>query len=216
MLSFIVGMIATALAYPTEKYVAEMMFENGFAVGADKITLLFLWALVEEVLKYGAIFFVALRSKFFDEPIDAVIYFITVALGFAALENAMFLVNPLGDGDTLATILLGNFRFVGATLLHVAASAIVGVALAATFYGTRAERAAAQAVGLVGAVVLHTAFNYSIIKTDGMFLYEIFMVLWALILVLLFACERIKRMAPRSHVEHPRTGIVVIPRKDHA
>jgi hypothetical protein len=33
--------------------------------------------------------------------------------------------------------------------------------------------------------------------------------LWIFILGLILICEKIKRMAPRSHVEHPHTGQII-------
>lgn len=213
ILAFLSGMLATAAAYPVEKDIRDIILTSdsfSFIKNTD-IVLLFLWAVTEEVLKFGAIYMVALRSKYFDEPIDAVLYLVTIALGFASLENAMFLINPLGEGDTIATILLGNFRFVGATLLHVAASSVVGVALALSFYSTKEKRLLAAFIGLMGAIILHTIFNFSIIKSEGVYLNEIFVGLWIFILGILLICEKIKKMAPRSHVEYPHTGTIIIP-----
>jgi RsiW-degrading membrane proteinase PrsW (M82 family) len=207
ILAFLSGMLATAAAYPVEKFIATHVN------GAD-MTLLFLWAVTEEALKFLAIYIVALRSKYFDEPIDAVLYLVTIALGFAALENAMFLINPLGDGDAIATILLGNFRFVGATLLHVAASGIIGVTLALTFYSKKEKRRLAMFLGLLGAITLHTVFNFSIIVSEGAYLYNILIGLWVFILGILLICEKIKKIAPRSHVEYPNTGTFIIPLKN--
>lgn len=202
ILSFIVGMLATIVAFPVEKFVIEH-------VAANNLLLLFLWAVIEEVLKFGGIYLVALRTKYFDEPIDGVIYLVTIALGFAALENALFLFSPLGLGDALGTLTLSNFRFIGATLLHVGASGLVGVAIALTFYRKRLWRLTSAILALCGAIVLHTIFNFSIIASEGRFLYAVFAGLWVLIVGLLLICEKIKRIAPRSHVEYPHTGIIV-------
>lgn len=206
ILSFLVGMLATAASYPIEKWIAG-------GGGMSDSMLLFFWAVTEESLKFIGIAIVALRSEYFDEPIDAVIYFMTIALGFAALENTMFLINPLSGGDTIAALLLGNFRFVGATLLHVAASGMIGVILALNFYQPKFVRQIASIGALFGAIVLHTLFNFSIITSEGAYIYEIFIVLWVFILMLLLACEQIKRMAPRSHVEYAHTGVVFLPNK---
>ena len=208
ILSFLVGMLATAIAYPTEQYIMKH-----FDVGS--VGLLFLWAATEEMLKFTGIYLVALRSKYFDEPIDAVIYLITIALGFASLENAMFLINPLGGGDWSATIMLGDFRFIGATLLHVAASGLVGVVIALAFYMPTAKRHLVSALGLFGAVILHTLFNFSIIVSEGVYLYEIFVCLWVFVLGILLICEKIKRMAPRSHSLYSHTGSIIIPHKNY-
>ena len=52
----------------------------------------FLWAaLVEEVVKFMAIRFMILNDPEFDEPVDAMIYMITASLGFAAIENILFI-----------------------------------------------------------------------------------------------------------------------------
>ena len=204
ILSFLVGMLATASAYPIEKWIATHMAGNN-------LNLLFFWAATEETLKFLGIYIVALRSKYFDEPIDAVVYFMTIALGFAALENTMFLINPLSGGEHMSAFLLGNFRFIGATLLHVAASGMIGVILALTFYQERITRELAGVGGLIGAILLHTLFNFSIIKTEGSYIYEIFIVLWVFILAILLICEKIKRMAPRSHVEYANTGTIFLP-----
>lgn len=199
MLAFLVGMLATAIAFPIEKFIVEH-------VATDNVSLLFLWAVVEECLKFIGIFFVAIRTKYFDEPIDAVMYLITIALGFAALENAMFLFTPLNQGDGLASLILGQFRFIGATLLHVGASGIVGVAMAFAFYKPWQVRAVVTMLALSLAIALHTLFNFSIITSGGEYLYGVFATLWAFILGILLACEKIKRMAPRSHVAYPHTG----------
>ena len=208
ILSFLVGMLATACAYPVEKFIATNL-------NANDLSLLTLWAITEETFKFLGIYIVALKSRYFDEPIDGVVYLITIALGFSALENAMFLINPLGTGDAFATLLLGDFRFIGATLLHVAASGTVGIAIALSYYAEPWEKRIWLGVGLICAIVLHTTFNFSIIVSEGSYLYEIFIGLWTLILGILLVCEKIKRMAPRSHVEHPHTGTIIIPHKSY-
>ncbi len=206
ILAFLVGMLATSLAYPTEHFVADLA--SAYFPGTDNYTLLFLWSAIEEILKYAGIYVIALRTAYFDEPIDAVIYFVTIALGFAALENAMFLLSPVGEGDAVKTLLLGNFRFIGSTVLHVAASAIIGISLAFTFYERRFERELAGAVGLSGAIALHSLFNFSIMKSGESYIYMIFLGLWSVIILILFLCERVKRLAPRSHVAYTHTGFL--------
>ena len=189
LLSFIGGMVATGISFFAEKTLAEYEMLSNF-------TLIFLWATTEEVLKFFFIYIIALRTKYFDEPIDAVLYLVTVALGFAAMENAMFLFNPLGDGDFIASILLGDFRFIGASLLHVAASGSIGVAMGLSFYFAKSRRILWTTVGLLSAIILHTIFNFSIIESKGAAIYQIFAVLWIYIIHLLFVSERIKRMNP--------------------
>lgn len=187
--SFVGGMIATATAFFIEKFIAGYDTLSNFS-------LIFLWAVTEEALKFVSIYLVALRTKFFDEPIDAVLYLVTASLGFAAMENTMFLFNPIQEGNYVTSLLLGDFRFIGASLLHVAASGVIGIAMGLSFHEARTKRIFWMSAGLIGAIALHTAFNFSIIKSDGAAIYQIFAVLWVFIIGILFVSERIKRMAP--------------------
>lgn len=208
VLAFLAGMLATATAYPLEKYLGDVLAVSN---NLDSFRFLFVVSVVEESLKYFAIYFVALRSRFFDEPIDAVVYFVTIALGFAALENTLYLISPLGSGDAFGTIMLGNFRFIGATLLHVAASSILGVTLAMTFFASRIKRIGATILALAGAIGLHTLFNFTIIATEGRLMYLLFVLLWFSILALLLACEKIKRLAPRERQGQDGGNVVRLP-----
>jgi RsiW-degrading membrane proteinase PrsW (M82 family) len=127
-----------------------------------------------------------------DEPIDMVIYMIVVALGFAALENALFIFNPLIAGDYLGSAITGSFRFLGATLLHVLASGTVGVFLALSFYQPKLIQILAGTTGLFIAIVLHYLFNKFIIGTSGGTILVVFLFVWMGIIILFMLFERIK------------------------
>jgi RsiW-degrading membrane proteinase PrsW (M82 family) len=45
---------------------------------------------VEEGAKFAVAWAVLFRTRFFDEPIDGLVYAATVAIGFASLENALY------------------------------------------------------------------------------------------------------------------------------
>ena len=48
---------------------------------------LFILAVIEEVFKFGAAYFMVGHRKELDEPVDAMIYMVVAALGFSAVEN---------------------------------------------------------------------------------------------------------------------------------
>jgi len=158
-------------------------------------TLLFAWAIIEELLKFGVAYFIALRTSVFDEPLDAVIYMVTAALGFAAFENMLFLLTPLQNGDVLHSIITGDLRFIGATLLHTLSSATIGIALALAFYKGLGARRLAALGGVVLAIVLHTLFNFFILGTGGDATFWIFLFIWLGVIVVLFLTEHIKQPA---------------------
>ncbi|MCH7529690.1 PrsW family intramembrane metalloprotease [Patescibacteria group bacterium] len=190
ILSFIAGMIVVPLVFPLQKLVAAHF------VGT---TVIVLWSTVEEVLKFLAAYLLVLRRKDMDEPVDAIIYMITVALGFAAFENTLFLINPLGDGNIIESVLTGNLRFIGAMVLHTLASAVIGVAIALSFYKSALAKRIYIFFGIILAIVLHTLFNFFIIQSNGEKLLEVFIFVWLGIVVLILFFEKIKRMKnPRN------------------
>src|SRR6185369_9524481 len=96
------------------------------------------WSAIEETAKYAlAAAFVLWRRKAVRNSLDIVATMLTVALGFAALENALFLIAPFSHGFLLQAIGLGNLRFIGSTLLHVVASSIIGFSLAFSYKASR-------------------------------------------------------------------------------
>lgn len=193
LLAFLGGMIATMIAYPVERFFLD------FNISESERFLI--WVIIEELLKYGALFFLIIRSPYFDEPIDAVIYMITIALGFAALENTLFILGPLSSGDSANAVNLTALRFVGATLLHVASSALVGIFMTFSYFKPSHHRLFFTLVGIILAIGLHSIYNLSIIgSTEPNAMYNIFIGLWLNILGVLLACERIRKLPPRSHL----------------
>lgn len=205
--AFLAGMVAVLLALPTEmllKCVASgtwplhpwvAPFDTlGFCRDVGGTDPVFLWAAAEELLKYAVAVAVILWRKAVDEPIDAMIYLITVALGFAALETGLFLLNPLGHGDVSGGILTGNLRFMGAALIHTLSSAVIGFSIAAAYYRTYLVQFLSLCTGLILAIVLHALFNHHIIESSGERTSFVFFSVWLGIIGLFLLFERAKRI----------------------
>lgn len=124
-------------------------------------------ALIEELVKYLAVFFVVLRSPSFDEPVDAMVYMLTAAMGFAAMENILVINRVIGDG-VAATIGIWGLRFAGATLLHALSSALLGYFIALSWFYLD-HRKTLFAVGLALATLFHWAFNLFISQMQETF-----------------------------------------------
>jgi RsiW-degrading membrane proteinase PrsW (M82 family) len=123
-----------------------------------------------------------------------IIYMIAIALGFSALENALFILNPLAVGDFLNSTLTGAFRFLGATLLHVLASGTIGVFLAFAYYRSTWYKVWFGTLGLCLATVLHGLFNFFIMDASGEQILAIFLFVWIGIIMLFFIFEKIKKL----------------------
>lgn len=196
-LAFLAGMISVAIAVPSELFVKQLLTAGTLGFVASSTIIYSVWSALEELIKYALAYATVLRRADDDEPIDPVIYMVTVALGFAGAENVLFLLSPL-SGDTLAqTIATGDLRFVGATLLHVLSSSLIGVALGLSFYWRRRSHYAAGLIGVVAAISLHISFNYLILNTPQELLLRTFSYVWIGVILLLAVLEYIKRIHPR-------------------
>jgi protease PrsW len=182
-MAFLAGMIAVPLAIPLESLVRSYMYANLPACSPFLplcLPIIAGWALVEEALKYGLVAVLVLWRKDVDEPIDLVIYMLTAALGFAALENALFLLEPLAAKQFLSALATSNLRFVGSTLLHIIASSAIGFALALAHTMPRWSRGFISACGLILAISLHTTFNFLIIpRGDTHSILSAFLFVWS-------------------------------------
>lgn len=135
-------------------------------------------ALIEEFIKLAVVFVFISASKYFDEPVDRMIYMIVAALGFATVENFFFLSNAVSVTELAGLSIL---RFVGATLMHALASGILGYMWAKK----------KLLWGLIVATAIHTGFNYLILAKGPEMWPTAFLLLIAFILFYEF--DRIKQ-----------------------
>tara|TARA_B100000678_G_scaffold105912_1_gene88808 strand:- start:416 stop:1123 length:708 start_codon:yes stop_codon:yes gene_type:complete len=186
--TFTLGGVAVFIAAVTEKLIEPLL--------QDQIFYLFLsWSIIEEGLKLLA---VLLALHYFrapiDEPIDWLIYMITAALGFAAVENTLFLLEPFSSSYMLDGFVLSNLRFMGATVLHLVASAAHGAALGLCFYLSNEIKYRYYVIGFSTAVIVHVLFNYLLVigNNSATALIAVFGGVWLLILPLILIFEKIK------------------------
>lgn len=185
--AFIAGMIAVPFVLPVQRFALDFF-------KPESLGLIFAWATAEEVMKFLLAMIAVLWRKAVNEPIDEILYMLTIALGFAALENTLFLLSPITDGDWIGSTLTGNLRFLGATLLHTLSSSVIGLALAMAFFKSKPMKWLYATGGLILAIALHTLFNYFIINTNGERTLIVFVAVWLGIIGLILFFERVKKM----------------------
>src|SRR3989344_1947368 len=120
-LVFIAGIASVMVVLPIQKFIESN-------VSSDTWQLIS-WSAAEEIIKFFAAAIIVHKPYQPADPIDWPIYLITVALGFAALENPLFLIKPLSLGQTTVGLLTGQLRFLGSTLLHTVSSGAIGITL---------------------------------------------------------------------------------------
>jgi RsiW-degrading membrane proteinase PrsW (M82 family) len=183
---FLMGMIAVFCVIPIQKFIKINITSPEWQI--------FWWATAEEVIKYIAVLAILYKTHYADEPIDWPIYMITGALGFAALENTFFLIKPLSLGQTTVSLLTGQLRFLGATLLHTITSGILGISLGMSMSMGWFQRKFYFIIGLILASSLHSIFNFFIMRNNGDDFLKVFGFLWVVTIVVMLLFEKIRRI----------------------
>ena len=185
IISFIFGGLLVFVAIWLERYSLNFV--------KDKTVQIVLWAVIEELLKFLGVAIIIFGNSNVNRPIDYPMYFIATALGFAALENFSYLLKPDISG-TIVGMLTGNLRFLGSTLLHAMSSALIGSAIGLSFYLKR-YRVVYLLCGIICAIVLHSVFNFFIMKGSGENFLSVFGFLWVVTIINILIFEKLKRMS---------------------
>lgn len=186
-LMFAMGIATVVLVLPIQKFIdAHILSYEGKLV---------LWAGTEEALKFLAVLAVIWGTKAANEPIDWPIYLITAALGFATLENTLFLIKPISFSGTTVALLTGGLRFLGSTLLHSVASGVIGIAMGISFFLSGVKRVLFALAGVLVAIALHSTFNFFIIKNGGSDFLKVFAFLWVATIIVLLLFEKVRRIS---------------------
>ena len=174
----------------------QLLFQNVIPESLNNIIFVVIGlALIEETFKFAAAYLAVGHDKAFSEPIDAMIYMIVAALGFATVENFFITWSnlPLASYSGILTALstLG-LRFVGATLLHALASGALGYYWALTHFEHMQHR---EGFGILLATVIHAIFNLLVYQfQDTQILYPtLFLVVAAAIILTDFEKLRVQK-----------------------
>jgi RsiW-degrading membrane proteinase PrsW (M82 family) len=159
----------------------------------------------EEYFKYLVVKGKVLNHHEFDEPLDTMLYMVIVALGFAALENILYLFSPtdgLSFNDVLNRTLIVSFiRFIGATFLHTLCSATIGYFLALSFRDTK-NRLRLFLLGIIMATFLHGLYDFSIMTMSGALKVVVpLSILIALAFFVIMGFEKLKKVKSICKVE---------------
>jgi RsiW-degrading membrane proteinase PrsW (M82 family) len=146
--TFFLGAIST---------LAAIVFEFAFNIRLPFLRQFVSVALIEECLKFLAVWFAAYRSPHFDEAMDGIVYGVAASLGFATVENIAYVF-----GGGVGTAIIRAFLSVPS---HAAYGGIMGYYLGlAKLSRQQAPNNESKLMlkGLIIAVILHGAFDASL------------------------------------------------------
>lgn len=166
--TFLLGFLAALAAAFVQYLIANFMLFPWYSLPS-----LFINGAIEEVAKLLVILIFIKRSVFFDEPVDFMIYLITAGLGFATIENILFLASTAGFEEFIG---LASLRFVGATLMHALAAGFIG------YFWAKNK----LLLGLLIASIIHAAFNHVIIYFGPIIYPTVLLIVTAIVLFYLF------------------------------
>ena len=156
LFTFSLGVLITI---PVALWASLLRFEPGqvHPMLAGFYTAFFVAAGPEEFAKYKVLTGYSMKRKAFDEPMDGVVYGATASLGFATLENILYVAE---GGFDVALI-----RAFSAVPGHACWGAIIG------YYAGRA-RFEGQAgpppwLGLVISILLHGLYDFPLLSIDS-------------------------------------------------
>ncbi len=149
---FFLGMASTMPAAILEfAFLNDSDVEVGADLATAAVAMLFVVGPVEELSKFLAVWLGPFRSLYFDEPRDGLVYAAAASLGFASLENLVYI---LAFGPEVMIV-----RAPISTLAHVIFGSFWGYALGIQTQKGRAGRRVWLLFGLTVAAVVHGVFN---------------------------------------------------------
>lgn len=115
-------------------------------------------AFIEEVLKGAFIYWFAISTSRWDEPVDTFIYAATLSLGFAGIENFAYVMRvPEYDFNTMQQLL--TLRALSSVIIHIISSFLVTYGL--VFYVKYKQRL--NGIWLIlGGIVFHGLWNIAV------------------------------------------------------
>lgn len=174
IIAFLPKILAAAFIHPEK--VKNLEIDS--AVGLVVLTILM--AGVEEIVKAAVLRWNAYDNSQFNQVADGAVLGISVALGFATLENIGYFLQAflVGGVETLAVIFAA--RFLATTLLHALATGTTGYFLGKEkFSGNKRV----FWYGLLAAILIHAVYNLFLLTVAGFFLVIVFLIVLFIFLV---------------------------------
>ncbi len=155
---YLLGALSTLLVLALRTPLESLLLGDGMALSRAREAFL-LTAPLEEICKLAVVAVAVAWHRAFDEILDGIVYGACAALGFATVENLLYV---FAEHDPA----LAALRGFTATLAHVASSGIAGLGLAVARTRHGAPGIAALLLCTLCAILLHGAYDFGLALPD--------------------------------------------------
>lgn len=171
VITLILGAMITCPVFVFQETIKEWTHLSSASKGMYLLAYCFLVpAFVEEMLKYAILRVFNYPLNEFNEPFDGVMYGVTVALGFAAFENILYVATN--------SLLTGVFRMFTAVPAHAVCGAVMGYFVGkAKFRFSRITSIKEHFYGVALAILLHGMFDFFVFSGIGILAFFILLII---------------------------------------
>ncbi len=166
IVSFVLGILT---AFPVVYIGEKIQMLTGVSEHSAPLELLVyafvVVALTEEGMKYLVLRLYNYPQKEFDEPYDGIMYGVAVSLGFASIENVLYVF-----GSTGTEIETGLVRMFTAVPAHAMFGVMMGYHVGKAKFLTTSMRTWEHFIGLGTAVLFHGLYDYFLFLGQAYFI----------------------------------------------
>ncbi|MCP4443485.1 MAG: PrsW family intramembrane metalloprotease [Aureispira sp.] len=154
---FLFGVVSTVPAIILETIGGNLGFGISYNMFMTFIYAFGVVAFSEELVKYVFLFAYIYPKDEFCEPMDGIVYAVMISMGFAALENILYV---MGGGVELAIL-----RAFTAVPAHAAFAVFMGYYVGLAKFDKKREKLL-LATGLLSATAIHGAYDFFIFQQN--------------------------------------------------
>ena len=120
-------------------------------------------ALIEEGIKFFFLKKYLFNHKEFNEPLDGIVYAVMISLGFATVENLLYVFVYAPGQETYVAVL----RMFSAIPLHASCGVVMGYFVGKAKFNENSTYY--LIIGLLSAIIIHGFYNYFVSINQGMY-----------------------------------------------
>ncbi len=125
------------------------------------LVMMIMVGFTEEICKFIAVKKAAYDTPDFNEPMDGIVYSVTAAMGFAFVENIMYMLKFRATSGLLGAYSIGVLRALYSMFAHATFGVIMGSYLGRAKF-EKDKTISLFVKGIVLAALVHTLFNFTL------------------------------------------------------